>query len=50
MDIMHVCVFYTFPIAKKRKEKEKKQAKTLLRIFKFQGPSRTQIDLGFSEC
>jgi hypothetical protein len=26
MDIMHACVFYTFPMAKKRKEKEKKKA------------------------
>jgi hypothetical protein len=25
MDIMHACVFYTFPMAKKRKEKEKKK-------------------------
>jgi hypothetical protein len=23
MDIMHACDFYTFPMAKKRKEKEK---------------------------
>jgi hypothetical protein len=25
MDIMHDCDFYTFPMAKKRKEKEKKK-------------------------
>jgi hypothetical protein len=31
MDIMHACVFYTFPMAKKRREKEnKKQAKTCI--------------------
>jgi hypothetical protein len=31
MDIMHACDFYTFPMAKKRKEKEKKmQAKTCI--------------------
>jgi hypothetical protein len=30
MDIMHACDFYTFPMVKKRKEKEKKkQAKDL---------------------
>jgi hypothetical protein len=25
MDIMHACDFYTFPMAKERKEKEKKK-------------------------
>jgi hypothetical protein len=31
MEIMHACVFHTFPMAKKRKEKEKKkQAKTCI--------------------
>jgi hypothetical protein len=31
MDIMHACVFYTFPIAKRRKGKgKKKQAKTCI--------------------
>jgi hypothetical protein len=31
MNIMHACVFYTFLVAKKRKEKEnKKQAKTCI--------------------
>jgi hypothetical protein len=31
MDIMHACDFYTFPLAKKRKEKEKKrQAKSCI--------------------
>jgi hypothetical protein len=31
MDIMHVCDFYTFPMAKKRREKEKKrQANTCI--------------------
>jgi hypothetical protein len=31
MDIMHACDLYTFPMAKKRKEKEKKkQAKTCI--------------------
>jgi hypothetical protein len=26
MDIMHACDFYTFPMAKKRREKEKEKA------------------------
>jgi hypothetical protein len=26
MDIIHSCEFYTFPMAKKRKEKEEKKA------------------------
>jgi hypothetical protein len=31
IDIKHACDFYTFPMAKKRKEKEKKkQAKTCI--------------------
>jgi hypothetical protein len=31
---MHACVFYTFPMAKKRKEKEKKKASEDLYIWK----------------
>jgi hypothetical protein len=30
MDIMHACDFYTFPMAKKRERKKKKQAKTCI--------------------
>jgi hypothetical protein len=26
MDFMHACVFYTYPMAKKRKEKRKEKA------------------------
>jgi hypothetical protein len=41
MDIMHACEFYTFPMAKKRKEKESKRL-VYPNIFSHTSPQNLQ--------